>query len=379
MRAPSLIAAHSRSVLALSTAATSPPVVVSSSYDGSVKLWRVDDDDALHLFDTLLDGADGAVFSLATASNKDSLLLCTGSYSRRVRAWQISLAASFAPRQQWVSAQHTGWVRALALGMCSPSAKVPDRVYSIGCNRILGWSLEHSASDSSDDRTCDSETVLYEDAKCVRSHDILCLAHSAEDERLACGSVDGAVRVWSLSGAGVEEPLQKTACAHWIGHDDRVPAVAWCDNGVLITAGYDGLVRSWARSAAATTSATSTTSETGSLPAWEQLAQTRVANDDGRALCLAVIGAQDVAQCADAVSDGGARVLCGTSDGELVVLRAADLSVVERIGIGTEASDGAPARRVTTVVTLPCDDHGGEDGVVAVVGDSDGGLHVRRV
>ena len=79
-------------------------------------------------------------------------------------------------------------------------------------------------------------------------------------------------------------------------------------------------------------------------------------------------------------------VLCGTSEGQLVVLHADDLRVVTRMHIG--GRDGATAPpRVTTVVALPGggagDADGAEDGRcagrVVVVGDSSGQLHVRRL
>ena len=139
--------AHSRGVLGLAIGQLSPPVVCSSSYDGSVKLWRLSDQGSLCLLHEIGDDSrDGAVFSLEARETGDGgLLVCAGSFSRRVRVWrchgETSSQLKLPPELQWTSTEHTGWVRALAIGSRGRGARAPSSLYSIGCNRILGWSL----------------------------------------------------------------------------------------------------------------------------------------------------------------------------------------------------------------------------------------------
>ena len=327
-------AAHARAVLSVAVA---PPIIISSSYDGAVKIWNHDQSSSSSLssLQTLTAESDenGAVFSLAaTRSTDDELLVCAGDYSRRIRVFSCSQSSS---RTLWTSTQHTGWVRALAIGSSS-------RLYSIGCNRILGWSLDTHNDD--DSRVWDSETAIFEDVEEVRSHDILCLAHSDPHELLAAGNVDGALRSWSTAGSvdGVEAPFEwrskltsgvvDGAARHWIGHDDRVASVAWRDDGSLLSAGYDGFVRAW--------------KVDGTMIAERRVAAGDASGSGGRALALAV-------------DDN--RVYCGTSDGTLVTLEGDDLALHDDALL----VDGG---RVTAVATLA-------PGVV-VVGDSEGALRV---
>ena len=356
--------AHSRGVLGLAIGQLSPPVVCSSSYDGTVKLWRLSDQGSLSLLHEIGDDSrDGAVFSLEARETGDGgLLVCAGSFSRRVRVWrchgETSSQLKLPPELQWTSTEHTGWVRALAIGSRGRGARAPSSLYSIGCNRILGWSLGSGTTASP--RQFDSETALYEDAACIRSKDILCLAHADEEERLACGSVDGAVRCWSTADWAISRPLPPLRASRWYAHADRVADVAWGENGVLFSAGYDGFVRAW-RPPDDVPSARGDDPEQEGQPAWRLLAERRVAAEGGRALALAVLP-----HSGEATGEEGREevVLCGTSTGEVVSLAAEDLAIDTRIPIG----DGSDAR-VTAIV--PVADRG-----AVVVGDSEGGLHV---
>ena len=62
---------------------------------------------------------------------------------------------------------------------------------------------------------------------------------------LAAGSVDGALRCWRADAATGPAAVLARRPAHWLGHSDRVAAVALAADGALLSAGYDGAVRVW--------------------------------------------------------------------------------------------------------------------------------------
>ena len=361
--ASSHVQAHARGVLSLAEA---KGFIVSTGYDGAVRLWHTNNNE-LKLWQELDGGSStGPVFSAAAAPvADDTIMVCAGSYCRRLRVWHCPVAAP--PKLFWESTQHTGWVRALTLGATS--------LYSIGCNRILSWSLAKGSP--AGPRTADDELALYEDDREVdvvahRSHDILCLAHNEPDEVIASGSVDGALRAWSspeLDGGAAGDLLAGDP-DHWIGHAGRVAAVTW-QGGRLLSCGYDGYVRSWRRPSRGQGAAAAATP-------WELLDEVRVASSrEGRALNVAC-----------GASEGGAPgarppVLCGTSDGEIVLLGGAELEAVDRLQLGGDgAADPNDSRRATAIVSVP-QARASERAVgdeaereLFVVGDSKGDLHV---
>lgn len=95
-------AAHDKGVLSISVApkassSSTAHLVCSGSYDGTIKLWRLDEGDDLKppsLQCTIDDNLreDGPVFSVCTAAaDGGRLLLCAGKYSRRVRTWHATI------------------------------------------------------------------------------------------------------------------------------------------------------------------------------------------------------------------------------------------------------------------------------------------------
>ena len=335
--------AHARGIIGLDTASLgSRSLLASCAYDGAVKLWELESGQ-LHLLHTLTGSSTGPVFSVALNALRDALMLCSGSHCRRLSMWRCSLSDEIvgAPALQWRSAQHTGWVRAIAVNEVGDA--MPKELYSIGCNRVLCWSLQ--AAPDGDGRSCDGEIAIFEDAQQVRSHDVLCLGHG--DGNLAAGSVDGALRVWATAGVAAAD-MPQTRAAHWIGHNgQRVADVAWLRDGHLISAGYDGRVRSWRR-------VDGTSNRCPGAPApWALAGEVRAATSaGGRALALA--------------SGRGDRVLCGTSDGAISLFRGPGLAPVDTLRL-----DGRRATAAASVLT-----RGGDGESLFVVGDSDGDLHV---
>lgn len=109
-------------------------LVCSSGYDGAVCLWRASHDGSFIRLGRLRPGGS-AVFSLALrgVGERTALLIC-GSNDRRASAYLLhgpSLSSSALPPPLWVTPQHTGWVRAIALAQ-RPQATRPHTVFSVG-------------------------------------------------------------------------------------------------------------------------------------------------------------------------------------------------------------------------------------------------------
>ena len=344
--------AHARSINGLAAADLGGTTVIcSASYDGNVRLWRLEPGPLLCPLGTVSDDSAGAgaVFSVAASTQADGLVVCAGSHSREIRAWRCAIeAGQLILRKEFTSTAHTGWVRALAVNVDSAPSST---LYSVGCNRILGWSLADASTQFPSARSADSETAVFEtdsaaDIAASRSHDILCLAHS--HQMLGSGSVDGAIRTWSTGdlapGAALPEQL-----ARWQGHADRVAALAWRRH-TLLSAGYDGLVRSWRRPRIGDDSSAET--------AWELMAEQQVATGEGttgRALSLAV-------------SPSG-QILCGTSAGELLALSSDELDIQSRVVL----PDAAGMQRVTAIAAIPTrgEPCRGEQGIAAAASQAE--------
>lgn len=365
------------SVLAVASAslAGGMSLVASAGHDGAIRLWS-SRRNCLDPVGELMPDA-GSIFSLSAHATPDGdAVLLAGSFSRVVHAWLLRVAGgdgqvTHAPL--WSSRQHTGWVRALAIGS---QRSVPSLGFSIGCNRILSWSLLTDETNETG-RQPDSELALFEDAAQVRSHDILCLAYGAGDEMLAAGSVDGAVRCWPISeasrasgndsgglGAAAVEPAELSAVAptRWLAHNDRVTNVHFTagHEARLVSAGYDGAVRCWAHPARG--------NEREGVPL----------------IAEADLGARVYALSLSA--DG--QLHCGVGN-EVLSLEPEELHTTARValppspvGAATRAARSAPLR-VTALAALPLHeptdgDHGDgdDDSATLVAGDSAGRLHM---
>ena len=264
------IPAHRGSVLSLtSTVVGGAPLLCSGGHDGKVRMWRRTAAGTLAPAGALAPGA-GSIFSLsAHACTDGSAILAAGTFSRILHAWRV--AATEAGETRVVetllsSREHTGWVRATAVAD-------EHSCCSIGCNRLLAWRLPGGPPPDLPER----ELPLYEDATAAdqaaqrsapsplaspspspspspslqpytqpetkqaaqRSHDILSIGWS--DGVLAAGSVDGALRCWradvvgDVAGGAATGPaaLLGRRPAHWMGHADRVAAVALSAEGAL--------------------------------------------------------------------------------------------------------------------------------------------------
>ena len=101
---------------------------------------------------------------------------------------------------------------------------------------------------------------------------------------LAAGSVDGALRCWRADAATGPAAVLTRRPAHWLGHSDRVAAVALAADGALLSAGYDGAVRVWRAPDSPELSAE-----------WELSHEARLPS--GRPIALAVGGARVQPSC----------------------------------------------------------------------------------
>ena len=277
------IPAHRGSVLSLtSTVVGGAPLLCSGGHDGKVRMWRRTAAGTLAPAGALEPGA-GSIFSLsAHACTDGSAILAAGTFSRILHAWRV--AATEAGETRVVetllsSREHTGWVRATAVAD-------EHSCCSIGCNRLLAWRLPGGPPPDLPER----ELPLYEDATAAdqaaqRSHDILSIGW--RDGVLAAGSVDGALRCWradvvgDVVGGAATGPAALLARrpAHWMGHADRVAAVALSAEGALLSAGYDRMLRAWRAPERADLGA-----------AWQLSREARLPG--GRPIALAVGGAR---------------------------------------------------------------------------------------
>jgi len=360
------------------------PVVFSGGFDGAVRMWSVSSV-ALRLISTL-EPEEGAIFSLAAAALPDgTCLLAAGSYSRRLSLWRLRPQAvgELPPLPVRSAFLHTGWVRALALATARRGAQRPCRVYSIGCNRIVGWGL-HGAWVGSGAATAAaapmSELAVFEDGEeRVRSHDILCLAHGGDEEMLASGSIDGALRVWSTRELASSGELAPTPPAWWIGHGgERVAALAF-HRGSLLSCGYDGWVRRWRPSLGRPPE-----SGEGGAVRWELEAEVEPVASVAEAADTARLTSLVVARCAD--GSAADLVHVGSVSGQVVSLDAEHLGHVRRwqlppLAETTLGFNPSADVRVTALSAVPAAQaRGGSDeecfAAVVVCGDSAGRLHI---
>lgn len=68
------------------------------------------------------------------------------------------------------------------------------------------------------------------------------VAISPDDSLIAVGSLDGSVRIWDVRTGGLR--------GGWRAHQDTVNGIVFLDSSRILTAGYDGRVAVWTRSAA---------------------------------------------------------------------------------------------------------------------------------
>ena len=138
----------------------------------------------------------------------------SGSDDRRsIRAWDVG-----AGRCEGVLEGHAAWVTSLAASVSG------SRLLSGSDDRTVRvWGMEGEASSWPCERTLDGH-----------GHSVSCSA--AWGDRVACGFVDGVIRVWSLETWGLERTLR--------GHEKCVEAQV-VSGGRLISSSFDLMVRVW--------------------------------------------------------------------------------------------------------------------------------------
>jgi WD40 repeat protein len=77
------------------------------------------------------------------------------------------------------------------------------------------------------------------DGSPLRGHDasVTTLAFDSEGSKLASGDVDGEIFVWDCA---TKRELQS-----FTAHDDKITAIAFIEDGLLVTAGADGTIKLW--------------------------------------------------------------------------------------------------------------------------------------
>jgi phospholipase A-2-activating protein len=194
-------------------------VIASTSLDGSVRLWKVDKGMAeMSGSQAQLNDHEGPVLCCCVAStsvvNADESLLATGSGDCTLRLWTVETGNLGASRCEKVFRGHTDTVRSVAY------------IPSVGL--LVSGSHDTSVK------------IWTLDGDCVQSlegHEALVYSVNASPDGslIASGSEDKTVKVWNLGGE----------CVQTIPHPGCVWAVAFLQNGDLVTGCADGVIRVW--------------------------------------------------------------------------------------------------------------------------------------
>jgi WD40 repeat protein len=197
---------HTGSVSAVAFSPDSK-LVVSGSYDKTIKLW---DSDKRILRCTLEGHTD---FVSAVVFSPDRKLIASASYDETIKLWDLATGALHRTLRG-----HTNWVSAIAFspdGKLIASAsydetvKLWDLVTGVGCRTLKGHRIAVTA-----------------------------IAFSPNGELVASASYDRTVKLWDLATGEARYTLR--------GHIFWVTAVAFSPDGKLIaSASYDETIRLW--------------------------------------------------------------------------------------------------------------------------------------
>ncbi|KAH0537945.1 hypothetical protein FGG08_005395 [Glutinoglossum americanum] len=182
-------------------------VVVSGSYDGTVRLW----DTAKGAVRHTLEGHSGAVN--AVAFSPDGQVVVSGSYDCTVRLWDTATGAVYRTLKG-----HSDTVSAVAFS--------PDDQVVV------------SGSEDSTVKLWDTATGAVRHTLKGHSDAVYAVAFSPDGQAVVSGSYDDTIRLWSAATGTVRYALE--------GHSSTVKAVAFSPDGRVVASGsYDCTVRLW--------------------------------------------------------------------------------------------------------------------------------------
>ncbi|KIJ22162.1 hypothetical protein PAXINDRAFT_95578 [Paxillus involutus ATCC 200175] len=184
---------------------------VSSSSDGTVRLWRLNDPES----GIILEQYNGAVFCLALLP--DGKRLASGGLDRSVNIWDLD--AQMVVDGPWK--RHASSVRYIDV--------------SSDCRYLASGSFDHNVNlwDTG------SGQVVRDQASLKGDVEINCMKFSRKGFKLLTGSGDGCLRIWDWeSGNLLLGPIKVDELPIW--------AVAWSlDETRILSGSSDGTLRSW--------------------------------------------------------------------------------------------------------------------------------------
>ncbi len=182
--------------------------IVTVSFDQTARLWDIASQAELRRYTQ----HTGPIFCLAVSG--DGTTLVTGAQDNTVRIWDLPLGRPLAAFQD-----HDQPVSAIAI---SPDGNV---LVSVAADQSLRIRSLAEAEDQPGTRS-------------GHTADVLSLAYRSDGAYFASGDQAGRVRLWSPY---LEEPQAELA-----GHDGAIGQLQFVSNNQqLLTAGDDGVVRSW--------------------------------------------------------------------------------------------------------------------------------------
>jgi WD40 repeat protein len=231
--------------------------LMSSGQDNTVRLWHLQSGQNLKT----LRGYTGGIHSLSLSP--DGQMLASSSQDETIQLWHLQLDRNLSPLHPYKTfPSPTRWISSLTNLSFSPDGQTlainrhdgSISLWNIQTGHLDQWSA-HSASlwtvlfspegqilaSSSDDRTIRLWDVqTHHCLRVLRGHEdgIRAIAFNPSGQGLASGSYDSTIRLWNLQTGACLRTLQ--------GHTDAVFTVAFDSSGQQLASGsHDQTIRLW--------------------------------------------------------------------------------------------------------------------------------------
>lgn len=206
--------AHAQGILCVACTSIPEAQVATGGFDQQIKLWSVSRELQLQLTQTLTHHS-GSIRALEIISELG--ILVSGSYDQTVKQWNIETGEKICSSL----AQETG-IYTLAVNL--PRQAIAS---GGGDGRVNLWQLQ----------TGNFLTQLRGNLSGIE-----CLTFSNDGQFLAAGCVDGTIKLWQLQDPYLAEIKLLPAL---IAHSGGVISVIFDPNNLLLSAGADGLIKTW--------------------------------------------------------------------------------------------------------------------------------------
>ncbi|KAL3897500.1 MAG: hypothetical protein SGCHY_003376 [Lobulomycetales sp.] len=208
---------------------------VSGSSDGNVLVWNASRPVML------LSGHSESVLSVAVVPDGR---IVSSSKDGTIRLWTITsptpkLPGPASTYQVVTLGTHEAAVNSIAYVPPASSDSTGSSGYIVsgsGDRSVLAWPLPPLTSPRP---SSGGDPAGSTEGRLVGSHDrgVACVAFDAKRRRVASGSSDASICIWNFEDA--------TLIARLRGHLDLVRSVQFNDAGVLVSGGYDGVIKVW--------------------------------------------------------------------------------------------------------------------------------------